>query len=94
MVKQIRVTATELHEYRSEQMQKKKWGITQLYNAFFNEPSSQLYQLHAKLNKLVMQAYDFNENDDILEKLLTLNQELAAKEKQGESIVGPGRPAE
>ncbi len=94
LVQQIRVTATELHEYRSEQMKNKQWGITQLYNAFFNEPSSQLYQLHAKLSKLVMQAYGFNENDDILERLLTLNQELAAKEKQGESIVGPGRPDE
>jgi hypothetical protein len=94
LIKQIRVTATELHEYRSEQMQKKQWGITQLYNAFFDEPSSQLYQLHAKLSKFVMQAYGFNENDDILERLLTLNQELAAKEKRGESIVGPGRPDE
>ncbi|MEB3280768.1 MAG: DNA methyltransferase [Lyngbya sp.] len=83
LVKQIRFTATELHEYRSEQMQKKQWGITQLYNAFFNEPSSQLYQLHAQLSQRVMEAYDLKKNDDILEKLFTLNQELAAQEKQG-----------
>jgi hypothetical protein len=35
-----------------------------------------------------MQAYGFNPDDDLLEKLLTLNLELAAKEKNGEAIVG------
>ncbi|MCZ2207970.1 type IIL restriction-modification enzyme MmeI, partial [Cylindrospermopsis raciborskii] len=54
LVKKIRQTANELHEYRSQQMEKKQWGITKLYNQFFNEPSSQQYQLHQKLDKLVM----------------------------------------
>ncbi len=40
-------------------MSKKQWGITQLYNAYFHEPASKLYQLHQQLDKLVMQAYDF-----------------------------------
>jgi len=34
----------------------------------------------------------FSESDDILEKLLTLNIELAEKEKRGEAIVGPWAP--
>lgn len=34
-----------------------------------------------------MQAYSFNTNDDILDKLLTGNLELAEKEKQGIDIV-------
>ena len=34
----------------------------------------------------------FNESDDILEKLLTLNIELAEKEKRGEAIVSPWAP--
>jgi len=92
LVEKIRQTAGELHEYRSQQMEKKQWGITKLYNQFFNEPSSQLYQLHQKLDKLVMEAYHFQTDDDILEKLLTLNLELAEKEKRGETVIGPWSP--
>ena len=92
LVEKIRQTANELHEYRSQQMEKKQWGITKLYNQFFNEPSSQLYQLHQKLDKLVMEAYHFQADEDILEKLLTLNLELAEKEKRGETVIGPWSP--
>jgi SAM-dependent methyltransferase len=88
LVEQIRAITHDLHNYRTEQMDKKQWGITQLYNKFFNEPSSQLYKLHAKLDQLVMQAYEFSPDDDILERLLKLNLELAEKEKRGESVVG------
>jgi hypothetical protein len=69
-------------------MEKKQWGITKLYNEYFSEPTSQLYKLHAQLDALVLQAYGFTEADDLLEKLLNLNLELAEKEKRGESIVG------
>ena len=56
---------------------------------FFNEPSSQLYQLHQQLDNVVMEAYQFNPYDDILEQLLTLNLALAENENKGESIIGP-----
>ena len=92
LVEQIRAMAHDLHDYRTEQMEKKQWGITQLYNKFFDEPSSQLYKLHAKLNQLVMQAYGFSPDDDILERLLALNLELAHKEKRGEPVVGSWAP--
>ncbi|NJN72164.1 MAG: class I SAM-dependent DNA methyltransferase [Limnothrix sp. RL_2_0] len=89
LTEQIRQAMIELHEYRSAQMEQKQWGITKLYNAFFDEPASQLYKLHKKLDALVLKAYDFKKDDDILEKLLHLNLELAEKEKQGEKIIGP-----
>ncbi|CAD5929088.1 Putative DNA methyltransferase YeeA [Planktothrix agardhii] len=88
VVEKIRETMIKLHEYRTEQMEKKQWGITQLYNQFFTEPSSQLYKLHQQLDKLAMEAYEFNPDDDLLEKLLKLNLELAEKEERGEKIVG------
>jgi hypothetical protein len=88
----IRTTAQELHNYRSQQMEKKQWDITKLYNEYFHEPTSQLFKLHAKLDQLVLQAYGFNSDDDLLEKLLTLNLELAEKEKRGETVVGPWAP--
>jgi hypothetical protein len=58
-------------------------------NAFFDEPASQLYKLHKKLDELVMQAYGFKKDDDILAKLLHLNLDLAEKEKRGGKIIGP-----
>jgi SAM-dependent methyltransferase len=33
-IEQIRAAAQELHQYRSDQMEKKQWGITDLYNKF------------------------------------------------------------
>jgi hypothetical protein len=88
IIEQIRNKTIELHQYRTEQMEKKQWGITQLYNKFFHEPASKLYQLHQQLDDLVMQAYGFKTNDNILEKLLELNIKLVAKEARGEKVIG------
>jgi SAM-dependent methyltransferase len=84
LIEQIREVAIKLHQYRTEIMEKRQWGITKLYNAFFDEPESRLYKLHAKLDDLVMKAYEFKVSDDLLEKLLGLNLELAEKEDRGE----------
>ncbi|MEO6863498.1 MAG: hypothetical protein ABI180_18465 [Microcoleus sp.] len=70
----------------------KQWGITQLYNKFFAEPTRQFYKLHAKLDRQCNAAYGFTDSDDILAKLLELNLQLAEKEKRGEPVVGPCVP--
>ncbi len=89
LTEQIRQAAIALHEYRSDRMEKENCGITTLYNNYFHEPTSKLSKHHQKLDNLVMKAYGFTPNDDILEKLLTLNLELAAKEQRKEPIIGP-----
>ncbi|MDB9445271.1 type IIL restriction-modification enzyme MmeI, partial [Anabaena sp. CS-542/02] len=89
IVENIRAKAIELHEYRTQEMDSKQWGITTLYNKFYNEPSSKLYKLHEQLDKLVMEAYKFKPEDDILEQLLKLNQELGKKESQNQQVIGP-----
>ena len=94
LITDIRATAQELHDYRSQQMERKQWGITKLYNEYFHEPTSQLFKLHAKLDAIVLQAYGFKPDDDLLEKLLTLNLELAEKETRGGAIVGPWAPTQ
>jgi SAM-dependent methyltransferase len=88
-VEAIRNKAVELHKYRSDQMEQKQWGITTLYNAYFNEPASHLHKLHKQLDTLVMKAYTLEDGDGILDFLLDLNLKLADKEKRGEAIVGP-----
>jgi N-6 DNA Methylase len=92
IVENIRKTAVELHQYRSQEMEKKGWGITELYNKYLAEPASKLYQIHAKLDQLVMTAYHFQESDDLLAKLLQLNQKIAQKEQQGEQAIGAKDP--
>lgn len=92
LVEEIRTTALELHDYRSRQMKKKHWGITDLYNEYFHEPTSQLAKFHARLDRLTMQLYGFELDDNILEVLLALNLKLAAKEQQGNPVIGPWDP--
>jgi SAM-dependent methyltransferase len=92
VVEKIRETMIKIHEYRSKEMEKKGWGITQLYNQYFHESASTLYKFHQELDQLVMSAYHFLESDKILEKLLQLNQECAEKEQQGEMVIGAKDP--
>ena len=92
IVQSISEKTKELNNYRSAQMVNNNWGITKLYNEFFNEPSSQLHKLHKQLDALAMKAYDFSNKDNILEKLLEMNLDLAEKEKRGQRIIEPYDP--
>ena len=94
IVKRIRSKALELDQYRNDQMEKRQWGITKLYNAYFGEPASQLYKLHRQLDALVKTAYAIQSDDDILEHLLALNLNIAGKEDRGEAVVGPWDPTD
>lgn len=93
LVQQIRQAMTALNDYRNQVMVAKNWGITDLYNAYFHEPASQLAKLHLALDALVLKAYGWKANEDILSNLLDLNLELAEREAAGEKVVGPEAPA-
>jgi hypothetical protein len=75
----IRQATLQLHEYRTEQMEKRQWGITDLYNEFFDEPASQLAKLHRQIDTLVFEAYEIESDRDPLTFLLELNAILAGK---------------
>ncbi|MFN7629782.1 MAG: DNA methyltransferase [Cyanobacteriota bacterium] len=92
LVQQIRQAMTTLNDYRNELMVAKNWGITDLYNAYFHEPASQLAKLHQGLDALVLRAYGWKASEDILSNLLDLNLELAEREAAGEKVVGPWDP--
>ncbi|WP_254954982.1 MULTISPECIES: DNA methyltransferase [unclassified Cyanobium] len=93
LVQQIRQAMTALNDYRNEVMVARNWGITDLYNAYFHEPASQLAKLHQALDALVLKAYGWKASEDILSNLLDLNLELAEREAAGEKVVGPEAPA-
>ena len=88
----IRQAMTTLNDYRNDVMVAKNWGITDLYNAYFHEPASQLAKLHKSLDALVLKAYGWKASEDILSNLFNLNLELAELEAQGQAIVGPWDP--
>jgi hypothetical protein len=92
-VQQIRQAMTTLNDYRNEVMLARNWGITDLYNAYFHEPASQLVKLHQALDALVLKTYGWKASEDILSNLLDLNLELAEREAAGEKVVGPWAPA-
>lgn len=93
LVQKIRQAMTTLNDYRNEVMVARNWGITDLYNAYFHEPASQLAKLHGRLDALVLKAYGWKASEDILSNLLDLNLELAEREAAGEKVVGPWAPA-
>jgi hypothetical protein len=93
LVQKIREAMTTLNDYRNEVMVAKNCGITDLYNAYFHEPASQLAKLHQGLDALVLKAYGWKASEDILSNLLDLNLELAEREAAGEKVVGPWAPA-
>jgi hypothetical protein len=92
LAQQIRQAMTALNDYRNEVMVAKNWGITDLYNAYFHEPASQLAKLHQGLDALVLKAYGWKASVDNLSNLLDLNLELAEREAVGEKVVGPWAP--
>ena len=89
VVESIREITSELNQYRKNLMIDKGQGITDIYNNYFDEPTSILRKLHNKLDNLVLIAYGFSNKDDILQKLLELNFDLSKKEKNKEKVIGP-----
>ena len=79
----VREIMIELEAYRMNEMKTRQWGITKLYNAFFNEPASQLYKLHCKLDEAVCKVYDwkYDPEKNYNEDLFYLNQRLYEKEQ-------------
>jgi SAM-dependent methyltransferase len=93
----IRQQMIGLNEYRNCWMVEHQKGITDMYNRYFDEPASKLRKLHQALDALVLKAYGWSAKDDVLANLLDLNLELAERESEGQTIVGPwdasqGRP--
>ena len=75
----------ELDEFRLQMMKERNYGITKLYNEFFNEPASKLSKLHRQLDEAVCDVYDwkYDPNKNYNEELFKLNQEIATLEGKG-----------
>ena len=75
----IRKIMTDLEEYRISYCLKKQMSLTELYNKFYKEPSSQLFKKHKKLDEAVVKLYNWKyiEDTSYNEQLLKLNFEIS-----------------
>jgi len=76
----VRTVMTELEKFRVDLAIERNKKITDIYNEFYNEPTSQLYKLHKKLDKAVVAAYGWKyvDGEDYKQKLFELNIELTS----------------
>ncbi len=68
------------------------WSLRDLYRTLDVPGLNPLRDVHDELNDAVRAAYGMKAKADVLAFLLELNHELAAAEKAGTAIVGPGLP--
>ncbi len=93
-IKAVADAARALHEYRRREMAKSESGLTlrDMYRTLELPGTNPLRDLHKTLDQAVLAAYGFNPDRDILEQLLALNFEVAARIKAGEPVTAPGIP--
>jgi hypothetical protein len=69
-----------------------KGGLRALYRTLELPGANPLKDAHAALDTAVLTAYGFNARKDLLAQLLALNQAVAARIENGESVTAPGVP--
>ena len=68
-------------------------GLRAVYRTLELPGKHPLKDAHATLDAAVLDAYGFTSKKDLLQQLLDLNHDVAAKEKAGQSVTSPGVPA-
>jgi hypothetical protein len=88
----VAAAARDLRRVRAEALPKIKGGLRALYRTLELPGANPLKDAHAALDTAVLTAYGFNPKRDLLAQLLALNQKVAAKIENGESVTAPGVP--
>ena len=88
----VAAAARELRRVRAEALPKIKGGLRALYRTLELPGANPLKDAHAALDTAVLTAYGFNPKKDLLAQLLALNQKVATKIENAESVTAPGVP--
>ncbi len=92
-VKAVASAGRALHEFRRERMESSgALTLRDMYRTLEEPGDNPLRDLHAALDAAVLAAYGFDPDADILEQLLALNYEVAARIDAGEPVTAPGIP--
>jgi hypothetical protein len=88
----VAAAAVALRAERRETMKRNGWSLRELYRATELEGKNPIKDVQRSLDDAVAEAYGTDRRGDLLAFLLSLNEECAAREAEGKTIVGPGFP--
>jgi len=91
-IEQVVKRARELLDERNKALKDYKYSLRDLYRVLEKPGKNRIKELHTSLDKAVIDAYGFDEKNDLLTQLLKLNLEVAAKEGKGQDVQAPGLP--
>jgi SAM-dependent methyltransferase len=96
-IRKVADAAKALHTERTRVMQQHHLSLRDLYRILEQPGKNPIKDLHTALDKAVAEAYGFDVKETtntnyILQNLLQLNLQVAAKEKAGEAVTAPGLP--
>ncbi|HEX8296400.1 MAG TPA: type IIL restriction-modification enzyme MmeI [Chthoniobacteraceae bacterium] len=91
-IAEVAAAAVALRSLRREVMGRLQYSLRDLYRTLDDPGANSLRDAHTRLDTAVRAAYAMPPSADPLTFLLTLNLQLAAKEKAGEPITPPGLP--
>ncbi len=91
-IEKVAVASKALRDARNKAMQEHHYSLRDLYRILEQPGKNPIKDLHAALDKAVMEAYSFDETKDILTQLLQLNKHVHEKETRNEKVTPPGLP--
>lgn len=82
VVARIERIAFEIEEFKNTECSTRKISFTELYNQFFNEPTSELSRLHEQLNRSCCELYgwSYDPSKNYNAELFALNADMYKKE--------------
>jgi len=91
-IRKVADAAVSLRKLRNKLREKHGLTYRELYRSMELPGDHALKDAHAALDDAVRGAYGMTKSVDPLAFLLALNQEVAEKEAEGETVMGPGLP--
>lgn len=91
-VEKVAEAAMGLHQGRTKTLKEHNMSLRDLYRLLEQPGKNPIKDLHAALDKAVLEAYGFDATQDVLSQLLELNLQVAAKEENKETVQVPGWP--
>jgi type I restriction-modification system DNA methylase subunit len=91
-INKVAIASKALRDARNKAMKDHVMSLRDLYRLLEQPGKNPIKDLHTKLDKAVMEAYGFNEDEDLLAQLLALNLKVAQNEKEGKPVQPPGLP--
>ncbi len=91
-VEKVGMIAKALRDARNKTMKDYNMTLRDLYSLLDRPGKNPIRDRHTELDKVVMEAYGFDEKKNLLSQLLELNIKVATNELEEEPVQGPGLP--